>query len=404
MPLPENFLSQAVQKLRPSPTIAVSQKARDLKRAGRAVISLGAGEPDFDTPDHIKAAAAQAMAQGKTKYTAVDGIPELKAAICEKFARENGLDCSEDNISVAAGGKQIIYNALMASINPADEVIVPAPYWVSYPDIAELAGGKAVIVKTQEANDFKLTPDQLAAAITPKSKWFVFNSPCNPTGIAYRAEEMRQLGEVLAQNEHVYILTDDIYEHIIYDDFAFASFAAACPQLAPRTLTINGISKAYAMTGWRIGYAAGPADLIAAMRKIQSQSTTNPSSISQWAALAALTGTQDFIKTRAKEFCQRRDLILSLINQSAGLSCVRPQGAFYLYPSCAGTIGKTSPAGQHIGSDMDFVTALLEEEEVAVVPGAAFGLSPFFRLSYAAAMDDLKEAGKRIQRFCAALM
>ena len=397
------FLADSLARIKPSATIAVTDKARKLSAAGRDVIGLGAGEPDFDTPDNVKEAAIRAIRDGKTKYTAVDGIPELKAAIAAKFARENRLDYAPEEISVGAGAKQVLFNALMATLNPGDEVIVPAPYWVSYPEIVALAGATPVTVATDLPSGFKLSPQALEAAITPNTKWVILNSPSNPSGAAYTAAELKALTAVVARHDHVWVLTDDIYEHLTYDGFVFATPAQVEPALKARTLTMNGVSKAYAMTGWRIGYGAGPAMLIKAMAKLQSQSTTNPSSIAQWAAVEALNGPQDFIAKRAEVFRQRRDLVLSMLNQAPGLSCPRPEGAFYVFPSCAGAIGKMSAGGIAIGNDEDFVTALLEEEGVAVVHGAAFGLSPFFRVSYATSTEALTEACARIQRFCAGL-
>ena len=398
-----DFLSKNLARVKPSPTIAVANKARELKAAGHDVIGLGAGEPDFDTPDNVKQAAIDAINRGETKYTAVDGIPELKRAISAKFERENGLTYSPAQISVGAGGKQVLYNALVATLNPGDEVIIPAPYWVSYPDIVLLGGGTPVVVETRIEEGFKLTPEAVARAITKNTKWLIFNSPSNPTGAAYTHDEIKALTDVLAKHEQVWVLSDDIYEHLTYDGFAFTTPAQVEPRLFDRTLTMNGVSKAYAMTGWRIGYAGGPEPLIAAMRKIQSQSTSNPSSISQWAALEALEGPQGFIAERAKVFAARRDLVVSMLNQSQGLDCPTPEGAFYVYPSCRGCMGKTTPGGKKLETDEDFATALLEEEGVAVVHGAAFGLSPFFRISYATSTELLEEACSRIQRFCASL-
>ena len=394
------FVSDSLQRVKPSPTIAVSNKAMELKAAGEDVIGLGAGEPDFDTPDNIKQAGIKAINEGKTKYTAVDGIPELKQAISNKLKRENGLDYKPSQVTVGSGGKQVLYNALLATVNPGDEVIIPAPYWVSYPDIALLGGGVPVFIETSIEDGFKLTPEALEAAITPKTKWFIFNSPSNPSGAAYSHEELKKLTDVLLRHEHVWVLTDDMYEHLVYDGFKFVTPAQVEPKLYDRTLTMNGVSKAYSMTGWRIGYAAGPDVIISAIRKLQSQSTSNPCSISQWAAVEALEGTQDFLPERAEAFKQRRDLVCSMLNQAKGLECPTPEGAFYVYPSCAGCIGKTSPNGTKIENDEDFVTALLEEEGVAVVQGEAFGLSPFFRVSYATSTDVLEEACQRIQRFC----
>lgn len=403
MALPENFLSKSLARVQPSATIAVTQKARDLKAQGRDVIGLGAGEPDFDTPDNIKAAAIDAINRGETKYTAVDGIPELKEAIAAKFKRENGLDYAVDECFVAPGGKPIIYNAMMATLNPGDEVVIPTPYWVSYPDIVLLAGGEPKFAQTTIETSFKLTPEALDAAITPKTKWLIFNSPSNPSGAAYSRDELKKLTDVLMKHPHVWVLTDDMYEHLVYDDFEFVTPVQVEPGLKDRTLTMNGVSKAYAMTGWRIGYCAGPKELIGAMRKLQSQSTSNPTSISQWAAVEALNGTQDFIPKNAAVFKGRRDLVVSMLNQAPGIECPTPEGAFYVYPSCRGLIGKKTEDGKVIDSDEAFATALLEQEGVAVVHGEAFGLSPFFRISYATSTEALEDACARIQRFCASL-
>ena len=397
------FLSTTLARVKPSPTIAVTTKAGELKAAGRDIIGLGAGEPDFDTPQNIKDAAVAAIAQGKTKYTPVDGIPELKQAICAKLLRDNGLRYTPSQVSVGTGGKQILYNALMATLNPGDEVVIPAPYWVSYPDMVLLAGGEPVIAPATLEQDFKLTPEALAAAITPRTKWFIFNSPSNPTGAGYSREELKALTDVLLRHSHVWVMTDDMYEHLAYDDFEFCTPAEVEPALFDRTLTVNGVSKAYAMTGWRIGYAAGPEPLIAAMRKIQSQSTSNPCSVSQWAAVEALNGTQDYIPENNKTFARRRNLVVEMLNQIEGVVCPTPEGAFYVYPSIAGLIGKTSAGGALIDTDEAFATALLEETGVAVVFGAAFGLSPNFRISYATSDAALKEACTRIQQFCAGL-
>ena len=394
------FIADSLGRIQPSQTIAISAKARALKAEGRDVIALSAGEPDFDTPENIKKAAIAAIQSGKTKYTDVDGIPELKAAIVKKFKRENNLDYKTSQITVGTGGKQVLYNALMATVNPGDEVIIPAPYWVSYADIVLLGGGKPVSLPTRIEHKFKLQPEALARAITPKTKWLIFNSPSNPSGAGYSRAELKALTDVLLKHPHVWVLTDDMYEHLAYDDFKFVTPAEVEPKLYERTLTMNGVSKAYAMTGWRIGYAGGPEILIKAISKLQSQSTTNPNSIAQWAAVEALNGPQDFIPMSRKVFQGRRDLVVSMLNQAKGLSCLTPEGAFYVFPSCAGTIGKTSKSGKAIKSDEDFVTALLEEEGVAIVHGAAFGLSPFFRVSYAAATEQLEEACRRIQRFC----
>ena len=397
------FIADALNRIQPSATIAISTKAMELKAEGRDVIGLSAGEPDFDTPENIKEAAIKAIRDGKTKYTPVDGIPELKKAICAKFARDNGLKYEPAQVSVGTGGKQVLFNALMATINPGDEVIVPAPYWVSYPDIVLLCGGTPVFVETKLEDGFKLRADKLEAAITPKTKWLVFNSPSNPSGAAYTHDELKALTDVLMRHPHVWVLTDDMYEHLVYDDFTFATPAQVEPGLYERTLTMNGVSKAYAMTGWRIGYAAGPVQLIKAMGKLQSQSTSNPSSISQWAAVEALNGPQDFIAENNKKFKERRDLVVSMLNQAKGLSCPTPEGAFYVYPSCEGVIGKTAPSGKVIGNDEDFVTELLAQEGVAAVHGAAFGLEPFFRVSYATSNAALEDACERIQRFCGSL-
>ncbi|HKL06937.1 MAG TPA: pyridoxal phosphate-dependent aminotransferase [Roseovarius sp.] len=398
-----NPLSATLSRVKPSPTIAVTSKAAEMRRAGHDVISLGAGEPDFDTPDNIKAAGIRAIEEGKTKYTPPDGIPELKEAICAKFKRDNGLDYTPAQVSVGTGGKQLLYNALMATLNPGDEVIIPAPYWVSYPDMVLLAGGEPVVVPAGLETGFKLTPDALEAAITPNTRWFIFNSPSNPTGAGYSWDELKALTDVLMRHPHVWVMTDDMYEHLAYDDFEFCTPAQVEPGLYDRTLTCNGVSKAYAMTGWRIGYAAGPEVLIGGMRKIQSQSTSNPCTISQWAAIEALSGPQDFIATNNEIFKRRRDLVVGMLNAIDGMECPVPEGAFYVYPSIAGLIGKTSAGGAQITDDEAFATALLEETGVAVVFGAAFGLSPAFRVSYATADEALKEACGRIQRFCAAL-
>ncbi len=397
------FLSDTLARVKPSPTIAVSTKAAELKAAGRDVIGLGAGEPDFDTPQNIKDAAKRAIDAGRTKYTPVDGIPELKKAICAKFLAENGLTYAPNQISVGTGGKQILYNALMATCNAGDEVIIPAPYWVSYPDMVELAGGTPVCVVAGIEQDFKLSPAQLEATITPKTKWFIFNSPSNPTGAGYTRAELRALCDVLLRHPHVWIMSDDMYEHLVFDDFVFTTPAQIEPALYDRTLTCNGVSKSYAMTGWRIGYAGGPAHLIKAMGTIQSQSTSNPSSVSQYAALEALTGSQDFLAPNRALFQRRRDLVVGMLNAAVGITCPKPEGAFYVYPDISGCIGKTSPAGVKITNDEVFATALLEETGVAVVFGAAFGLSPNFRVSYATGDEVLRDACGRIQKFCASL-
>jgi aspartate aminotransferase len=398
------FLSDTLARVKPSATIAVTNKARELAAAGRDIIGLGAGEPDFDTPQNIRDAGKAAIDAGRTRYTAVDGIPELKAAICAKFLRENGLTYTPAQVTVGTGGKQILYNALMATLNAEDEVIIPAPYWVSYPDMVLLAGGTPVAVPCGIETAFKLTPAQLEAAITPKTKWFIFNSPSNPTGAGYTSEELRALCDVLLRHPHVWVMTDDMYEHLVFDDFVFTTPAQIEPRLYDRTLTCNGVSKAYAMTGWRIGYAAGPVALIKAMGTIQSQSTSNPSSVSQYAALEALTGPQDFLPGFRAMFQRRRDLVVGMLNAAKGIVCPKPEGAFYVYPDIAGCIGKVTPAGTRITDDEVFATALLEETGVAVVFGAAFGLSPNFRVSYATSDAALVEACTRIQGFCGALV
>ena len=397
------LLSHALARVKPSPTVAITQMARALKAEGRDVIALSAGEPDFDTPDTIKAAARAAIDRGETKYTAPDGIPELKAAIVAKFRRENALSYDPSQVMVSTGGKQVLFNALLATLNPGDEVIIPAPYWVSYPDMTRLAGGAPVIAPTTLEGGFKLTPQALEAAITPRTKWFIFNSPSNPSGAGYSASELKGLTDVLERHPHVWTMTDDMYEHIAYPGFSFATPAQVAPALYERTLTVNGVSKAYAMTGWRIGYCAGPKAVVDAMRTVQTQSTTNPCSISQWAAVEALNGPQDYIETSRTAFLRRRDLVVAMLNDAQGLSCPTPEGAFYVYPSCAGAIGKTAPSGARIDSDEAFCAELLKAEGVAVVFGAAFGLSPHFRVSYAAADATLREACARIQRFCASL-
>lgn len=395
--------SAALSRVKPSATIAVSAKARQLQREGRDVIGLGAGEPDFDTPDNIKEAAIKAIRDGKTKYTDVDGIAELKEAICGKFLRENGLTYRPSQINVSPGGKPVIFNALLATLTPGEEVIVPTPYWVSYPDMVLLAGGEPVFVHTSAATNFKVRPDDLEAAITPRTRWVLLNSPSNPSGAAYTRAELQALANVLLRYPQVWILTDDMYEHLIFDDFEFTTIAQVEPRLYDRTLTMNGVSKAYSMTGWRIGYAGGPEPLIKLMAKVMSQSTSNPCSVSQWAAVEALNGTQEFIKPNQKLFQDRRDLVVSMLNQAKGIHCPTPEGAFYVYPSVAGLIGKTAPSGKIITSDESFATELLESEGVAVVHGEAFGLSPHFRISYATANSVLQDACARIQRFCAAV-
>ncbi len=398
-----SFIAERLSRIKPSPTIAVTQKARDLKAEGRDVIGLGAGEPDFDTPAHIIEAAKAAMDRGETRYTPVAGTPELRQAICDKFKRENSLDYTPDQITVGCGGKQIIFNALMATLDAGDEVIIPAPYWVSYPDIALLAEGKPVFVPCPAEGGFRLRPQDLERAITPRTKWLILNSPSNPSGAAYTEAEMQVLTDVLMKHPHVWVLSDDIYEHIVYDGFTFCTPVQVEPGLYERTLTLNGVSKAYCMTGWRVGYAGGPVELIKAMNKVQSQSTTHTSSISQAAAVAALNGPTDFIARNTATFEGRRDLVVGMLNQAKGLSCPTPEGAFYVYPSCAGAIGRTTPDGKTIATDDDFVGHLLDTEGVAVVQGAAFGLSPHFRVSYATSTEVLEEACARIQRFCAAL-
>ena len=396
-------LSQALSRVQPSATIAVSTKAAELRRAGHDVIGLGAGEPDFDTPDHIKEAGIRAIQDGKTKYTPADGIPELKEAICAKFARDNGLSYTPAQVNVSPGGKPVIYNALVATLNPGDEVVVPAPYWVSYPEMVRLAGGEPVVVACGPNANFKLTAEALEDVITPRTKWLILNSPSNPTGALYTKAELAALAGVLMRHPQVMILTDDMYEHLVYDDHEFWTIAQVEPGLYDRTLTMNGVSKAYAMTGWRIGYAAGPEKLIAAMRKVMSQTTSNPCSISQWASVEALNGDHGFLAERNAAFVARRDLVVAGLNAAEGLSCATPEGAFYVYPTCAGVIGKTAPSGRVIDSDRVFAEELLEAEKVAIVFGEAFGLSPAFRVSYATSTEALEEAVARIQRFCAAL-
>ena len=395
--------SPALRRVKPSSTMAVAAKARALAAAGRNIIALAAGEPDFDTPENVKDAAIRAIRDGKTKYTDVDGMPELKRAVVGKFARENNLTYTPAQVNVSPGGKPVIYNAMVATLGPGDEVVIPAPYWVSYPDMVLLAGGEPVFVATTADNGFLLTPQDLERAITPRTKWLILNSPSNPSGAAYTREALKALAEVLLRHPHVWVLTDDMYEHLLYDGMRFATIAEVEPALYERTLTMNGVSKAYAMTGWRIGYAAGPEPLIKAMSKVMSQSTSNPCSISQYAAVEALNGPQAFIAERAAAFEQRRDFVVSMLNQAQGLRCPKPEGAFYVYPSCAGLIGKRAPSGQVIGGDLDFTNELLDAEGVAVVQGEAFGLSPFFRISYATSQAELEEACSRIQRFCNSL-
>ena len=397
------IIADNLSRVKPSATIAVSQKARELKDAGRDVIGLGAGEPDFDTPDNIKQAAIDAINRGETKYTAVPGIIELRKAISAKFKRENGLDYAPEQIIAATGGKQILYNAFAATLNPGDEVLIPAPYWVSYPDMVLLNGGEPKFIDATLDNNFKITGEQLEAAITPKTKWLIFNSPSNPSGAAYSHDELKELTDVLMKHPHVWVLTDDMYEHLCYGDFEFVTPVQVEPGLYERTLTMNGVSKAYAMTGWRLGFCGGPPELIKAMNLVQGQSTSGTSSITQWAAVEALNGPQDFIAERRKVFEERRDLVVSMLNQANGINCPSPEGAFYVYPSCKDLIGKTAPSGNTIETDEDFVTELLEAEGVAVVHGSAFGLGPNFRISYATSTEALTEACSRIQRFCASL-
>ena len=398
-----SIVADRLSVIQPSPTVAMNSKAMEMAAAGEDVIGLAVGEPDFDTPDNVKEAGIDAIRKGDTKYTAPDGRPELKSAICRKLKRENGLDYVNAQITIGNGGKHVLYNALMASVNPGDEVIIPAPYWTSYPDMVMLAEGTPVAIACPVENGFKLNAADLEAAITPKTKWLILNSPSNPSGAAYTWDEMKAITDVLVKHPHVWVMTDDMYEHIVYDDFEFCTPAQVEPSLYERTLTVNGVSKAYAMTGWRIGYAAGPKELIDAIRKVQSQSTTNPSSISQTAAVEALDGAQGYRAGWIEAFRNRRDLVVGMVNQANGLTCNTPEGAFYVYPSCAGTIGKTTPEGKVIENDDDFAFYLLEAEKVVVVPGSAFGLSPYFRISYATSEENLEEAGRRIQRACAAL-
>ena len=394
-----SIVSNSLKRIKPSPTLAVSQKARELKAAGKDIISLGAGEPDFDTPDNIKQAAIKAINDGDTKYTAVDGTPVLKDAIIKKFKRENNLDYSADQITVGAGGKHVIYNAMVATLNEGDEVVIPAPYWVSYPDIVLLAGGTPIILECNEKQGFKINPLELEKIITKKTKWIILNSPSNPTGTCYSEDDIREIAKVLIKHPHVYILSDDIYEHVAYEGFEFFTIAQVT-KLKERVLTMNGVSKAYAMTGWRIGYAAGPKEIIKAIAKIQSQSTTNPSSISQAAAVEALNGTQDFIKERAASFQKRRDFVVKALNDIDGIECLNPNGAFYVFPSCKNLIGRKDSNGNELKTDTDFVQSLLENNGVAVVQGSAFGLAGFFRISYATSMENLKKALEKISTFC----
>ena len=397
-----SIISDSLKRIKPSPTIAVTQKARELKAAGKDVIGLGAGEPDFDTPDNIKEAAIKAIQSGDTKYTAVDGTLDLKKAIVEKFKRENNLNYSTEEITVGAGGKHVIYNLMMATLNKGDEVIIPAPYWVSYPDIVLLAGANPIVVECSEEQNFKLTAKDLQEKITNNTKWLILNSPSNPTGSCYSEQEIKNLSQVLKRNPHVNILSDDIYEHVTYENFNFFTIAQV-PELKSRVVTMNGVSKSYAMTGWRIGYAAGPKEIIKAISKIQSQSTTNPSSISQAAAVEALNGTQDFIPIRSKAFQERRDFVVSSLNSINGINCINPEGAFYVFPSCKKLIGKKDKLGKKLENDTDFVQSLLENSGVAVVQGSAFGLEGFFRISYATSMENLKKAMERIKTFCESL-
>jgi aspartate aminotransferase len=401
--LPEGFLARALDRIEPAQTIAANQRARDLKAKGRDVIALGAGEPDFDTPDHIKEAAIAAIRRGETKYTAVEGIPELRRAIAAKFKRENNLDYTPEECFAAPGGKSVIFHAMLASLNPGDEVIISAPYWVSYPDIIRFAGAEPVIVETAMENGFRLAPAELERAITPKTKWLIFNQPCNPSGACYTREQLRTITDVLLKHPQVWVLADDMYEHLTYDDFRFATIAEVEPRLKQRTLTMNGVSKAYAMTGWRIGYCAGPLPLIRAMAKLQSQTVSNPASISQWASVEALNGPQDFLPEFRRAFQERRDLVVSMLNQAKGIECARPEGAFYVFARIGKLMGTFAPSGRRIATDQDFVDELLDAEGVAVVHGAAFGLSPFFRVSYASSIESLEDACHRIQRFCATL-
>ena len=397
------FLANSLARVQPSATMAISDQARNMKAAGQDVIGLSAGEPDFDTPDNIKQAAIEAIEAGDTKYTDVIGTPALRTAIAAKFKRDNGLDYGIDQIIVCSGGKQALYSALIATLNPGDEVVIPAPFWVSYPDMVYLAGGTPVIVDVTAETSFRMTADDLEGAITSKTKWLIFNSPSNPSGAAYSRDELQALTNVLMRHPHVWVMADDMYEHLVYDNFIFVTPAQVEPGLYDRTLTVNGVSKAYCMTGWRIGYAAGPAELIKAISKVQSQSTSNPSSISQAAAVEALNGPQDFIAAHNEVFKERRDLVVGMLNQARGIDCLTPEGAFYVYPSCAGCIGKSTPAGKKVETDLDFITELLATEGVAVVHGAAFGLSPHFRISYATSTEALEDACRRIQRFCGSL-
>ena len=398
------ILSENISRIKPSATMAVTNKARELKAAGADIIGLGAGEPDFDTPENIKKAAIKAINNGETKYTAVDGTPSLKNAIIEKFKRENNIIYSADQISVGTGGKQIIFNALLASVDPGDEVIIPAPYWVSYPDIVAFAGGKSIFVECDENSNFKITAEQLSQNINEKTKWVILNSPSNPTGICYSEAELFEISKVIESNSHVNVMTDDIYEHLVYDGFIFKTISEVNPNIKDQTLIINGVSKAYAMTGWRIGYAAGEKKLIKAMGKLQSQSTSNPSSISQAAAVEALSGDQNFLKSRAEVFKKRRDFVVNSLNKIDGITCIKPEGAFYVFPNCTGLIGKKTKNGKALNNDEDIVTALLEEAGVAVVQGSAFGLQGYFRISYATSDELLSSACERISNFCSELV
>ena len=394
------LIAERMSLIKPSPTMAVTKMAAEMKAAGQDIIGLGAGEPDFDTPDHIKNAAIEAIKNGETKYTAVDGTPALKKAIAKKFYKDNSIKYNIDEIIVSVGGKQVLYNALMSSINPGDEVIIPSPFWVSYPDMVSLAGGVPIIVEGKEKNNFKIQPDDIRDKISTKTKWIIINSPSNPTGSSYSAEELKDIGNLLLEHENIFVMSDDIYEKIIYDDFKFFSLAEVVPELKDRILTVNGVSKAYAMTGWRIGYAGGPKHLITAMSKLQSQSTSNPSSISQAAALAALEGPEEFLLERNERFKTRRNMVVKMLNECNGLSCIKPSGAFYVYPSCSGIIGKSSKEGKLIENSIDFSAYLLESVGVAVVPGSAFGADPFFRISYATSDSILEEACNRIKKAC----
>tara|TARA_Y100001954_G_scaffold29017_1_gene26200 strand:+ start:54655 stop:55869 length:1215 start_codon:yes stop_codon:yes gene_type:complete len=394
------LIAERMSLIKPSPTMAVTKMAAEMKAAGQDIIGLGAGEPDFDTPDHIKNAAIEAIKNGETKYTAVDGTPALKKAIAKKFYKDNSIKYNIDEIIVSVGGKQVLYNALMSSINPGDEVIIPSPFWVSYPDMVSLAGGVPIIVEGKEKNNFKIQPDDIRDKISTKTKWIIINSPSNPTGSSYSADELRVIGHLLLEHENIFVMSDDIYEKIIYDDFKFFSLAEVVPELKDRILTVNGVSKAYAMTGWRIGYAGGPKHLITAMSKLQSQSTSNPSSISQAAALAALEGPEEFLLERNERFKTRRNMVVKMLNECNGLSCIKPSGAFYVYPSCSGIIGKSSKEGKLIENSIDFSAYLLESVGVAVVPGSAFGADPFFRISYATSDSILEEACNRIKKAC----